>query len=959
MPKKRDSGGPSKTRVKRQLERIARARGGLERHDFLKDLVLAQLEGKDVWAFIESEMPLSHGVELTPGYSNLKRKRLLLIDDLQLFYDRYATEEDDILITFPSESELPGSKLIRAHYTPRIDWRFPRNRSSGSAIGTASSEDPADRGTQGGRSPGGRAAELGYLNRLIRVLEDRANCYSPLRGKSQERAGTLLFLPPEIRTATHITRHGTLDSTSYEDALDAFEAVTQAVVLGAPGAGKSTFLYRRTVDLAEKAKHDEHAPLPLFANLGDWTRDEPFGAFLSRSSEIGATVIELSDARRVVLLLDELNQMPLGKWRAKAHEIVKFKQRLNADTPVYVSCRLNDYGTALDLGLDTLTLEPLSPLQVRKALHLWETVFGRSPEDAEHIFWQLAGARELEPAFDRWVVNGGDADEFWLPGSWDQARRRLSWTQFLLWKKHIPAHRSLLRLASNPFMFAMFYGVAKPEGESGWAEELPKNKGALFSRFIDCLLDRQELLQVNEETGEVERTRNGELLLAGLRRIAWHMQKNRASAKQIEFDIARDEALGLVAGDKGLLKKAVSTSLLEGEELLRFRHQLLQEFFVAQALEERLMDLRADELWPEDRWWERNGWEEAYVLLAGFYRSDCTSVIRGLADTQPEVAAQCIVESGSEIADRDGLLLLLRAAWSPRMTDSHVESRPEARAAVGRALGRLRFSNGLPVDNRPGVGVRVVSGQFLPDIAWVAIPGGKFIYQDSTESLPPFAIARYPITNIQFEAFCDDKNGYGCDEWWKGMEHPERDRVAGEWDYSNHPRETVSWYEATAFCRWLSSRLGYHLGLPTQRQWERAARGPNGREYRWGDGYKNGYANTTELDGHDLGQTSPVGCYPQGATKLGIAEEPIDDLHGNVWEWCAGDPGGPGELTDSGNGSRVMRGGSWLGRPIYARAVYSYEDQPLYRVGNVGFRIVRAHPHRFGSPSSPTPAKDS
>jgi hypothetical protein len=90
-----------------------------------------------------------------------------------------------------------------------------------------------------------------------------------------------------------------------------------------------------------------------------------------------------------------------------------------------------------------------------------------------------------------------------------------------------------------------------------------------------------------------------------------------------------------------------------------------------------------DELWPRARWWQRSGWEEAAVLLAGLYSDDCWPVIDWLKDAQPEVAARCLLESGAAPPDAQGRLALpdawreaLRAAWLPRLTDIEREPRP-------------------------------------------------------------------------------------------------------------------------------------------------------------------------------------------------------------------------------------------------------------------------------------------
>ena len=203
------------------------------------------------------------------------------------------------------------------------------------------------------------------------------------------------------------------------------------------------------------------------------------------------------------------------------------------------------------------------------------------------------------------------------------------------------------------------------------------------------------------------------------------------------------------------------------------------------------------------------------MLLAGLYSDDCSPVLRWLKDAQPEVCAQCVLESGAAIADRETLFRELHDAWLPRLTDVEREPRPEARAAIGRALGRL----GL--DDRKGVGL---DANGLPDIDWVTIPAGDFVYQDGERRrLDGFRIARYPVTNAQFRAFLDADDGYRDHRWWRGLTEPDRDPKQPSWDIANDPRETVSWFEAMAFCAWLSHRTGLAIRLPAELEWERAA----------------------------------------------------------------------------------------------------------------------------------------
>jgi hypothetical protein len=248
--------------------------------------------------------------------------------------------------------------------------------------------------------------------------------------------------------------------------------------------------------------------------------------------------------------------------------------------------------------------------------------------------------------------------------------------------------------------------------------------------------------------------------------------------------VSRETAIQSLSSE-ALLKKAQDTTLLEGTDELRFRHQLLQEYFNAQALRHNMNEIRAEDLWPPQHWWRRTAWEETAVLLAGFHAGDCSAIIRWLANAQPEVAAQCIQESGAEIANETALLRELQSAWLPRLTDIEREPAPEARAAIGRALGRL----GL--DNRKGIGLRPDG---LPDIDWVEIPGGEFLYQEERRRIKTFRMARYPVTNAQFQAFLDAGDGHTDDRWWKSLSHPSRNRTSrpGNWNESNHPRVAVS-----------------------------------------------------------------------------------------------------------------------------------------------------------------------
>jgi formylglycine-generating enzyme required for sulfatase activity len=201
------------------------------------------------------------------------------------------------------------------------------------------------------------------------------------------------------------------------------------------------------------------------------------------------------------------------------------------------------------------------------------------------------------------------------------------------------------------------------------------------------------------------------------------------------------------------------------------------------------------------------------------------------------------------------------------------------------------------------------------------------------------------VTNAQYQAFIDDR-GYEDDRWWVGLPKHIEKPWDPAWSEPNRPRERVTWYEAVAYTRWLSARLGLEITLPTEFQWEKAARGEDGREYPWGDGYRAGHANVNEgnIEGsHYLGQTTAVGLYPQGASPYGVL-----DLSGNVWEWCLNKLGSPEETDLAGQDARVLRGGSWVNGPDGARADDRGRYGPGFRDYGMGFRVLCVSPMPTG-----------
>jgi formylglycine-generating enzyme required for sulfatase activity len=227
------------------------------------------------------------------------------------------------------------------------------------------------------------------------------------------------------------------------------------------------------------------------------------------------------------------------------------------------------------------------------------------------------------------------------------------------------------------------------------------------------------------------------------------------------------------------------------------------------------------------------------------------------------------------------------------------------------------------------------------------IPGGEFMMGSDAPDAGPdeqpltpvtlseFYMSRHPVTNDQYEQFDPGHklkriNGAGGD----------------------HPAVYVSSLEAVKYCQWLGQRDGKNYRLPTEAEWEYAARGIDGRKYPWGNhDRRRGFANFADAsttfpwrdpeveDGYP--ETSPVGAFPRGASFFGV-----EDMAGNVWEWCldfyqplAGAPKRNPRGVASGS-RRVYRGGSWKSRFSNLRATARGSNASNYSCNDVGFRIV-------------------
>ncbi|MEQ8673155.1 MAG: SUMF1/EgtB/PvdO family nonheme iron enzyme [Aggregatilineales bacterium] len=698
----------------------------------------------------------------------------------------------------------------------------------------------------------------------------------------------------------------TVTVENFAELRDGIRQYKRVALIGDPGAGKTTTLERLAYELAEDATENDDGPLPVFVRMGAYTGDD-FTQFTE--SFFGGLSLTPYLPLRIILLLDGLNEMPsehLGK-------VTQWIEQ-NPDVSMIVSCRKLDY-VNLKLPLQRIDVAPLDLDRIRLFMSNY-----LEDEDVDTLFWGLAGYRTRE-AWIWYKQNNNEADwrALWyeqdtLGNGWEPERKILDeLRQNLRERQHLP---DMLDTVTNPFLLQIVIEVYFTEGEP------PRNKGDLFGHFVTMLFEERGKVAEKPDRVWINEVIQKQALSA----LAYRMQDQRTGTS-VPADWVRLVFSEAVPGidPETLLYFAASASILEYGTTVRFTHQLLQEYFAATGMGADINVASAKKYFPSDQWWEPTGWEETAVLLAGI-KGDATPVVEWLTPVQPDLAYRVAIESGVDCSET-----ALERLFIP---SEGARSSPYARAEWGR-----RISDS---DTRKGVGLR----DGLPDIDWVEIPAGEFIYQqDEKLTLPTFFIARYPVTYIQFQTFLDAEDGFKYPQWWQDMGHYQMQEMQNQNNpYANHPRDRISWYQAVAFARWLDSRLSkpdptMHIRLPLETEWEKVARGTDGREYPWGDGYRVGHANCDEQeDGNGpyfLNQTTAVGLYPVGQSPYGVC-----DMAGTVWEWCLNKYETPIDtLLDTSNDHRVLRGGSFRSLAKLLRTANRSYGSPYGRYFDGVFRL--------------------
>ncbi len=768
-------------------------------------------------------------------------------------------------------------------------------------------------------------------------------------------------------------------SRAEQDALtveDWFKQRPALVILGDPGSGKSTTMKRLALGLAQQ----DNTPLPILVSLNAYGKRLEEGIisfeeylpeyFHGKRAQLDPHKMRklFTDAlkqQKAVVLMDGLDEV--GIYRGPlVGQIEHFVRAWIPECPVL---RLpehplrgkkdeNEYQRALSqFNKESAKIKT----DYERDLREWQQSGNRMVATSRFVGYRdypLSDPRWQTVALNDW--NREEIDRFftgftlacelaWKGGENREEAQRLANLERLSLLRVIDANPGIRRLAGNPLL-ASLLALIKRQGVT-----LPERRVELYKLYMETMLrswNRARSLDKQPIGPEIDFSPTQRLLA----KLALHLRQTNPQGGLIHEEAMNDYLLNYFRDDdfsrmeaevkaKGFLDSVhkYSNLLIEkGHRQYGFIHLTFEEYLAGFGLalerDEELQKLFPDYLQQPELWQETLLLSLGVMAVINNDRDKANAVLDGLLKSAKPDA---VLFAGAALNDVGA-------------------------GVVGNRMVR-QIQQGLLAlgqDENQTLSVRRRAGLLLGDSGWlpddldllIHIPKGPFLCGEGKTPAAiqqDYWIGKYPVTNAQYQRFID-AGGYQNRTFWTEQGWQQRTEKVwqqpGYWQDSGwanplSPVVGVCAYEAQAYCSWLQTlvlahpdRFGlteavpesYCVRLPSNDEWERAARGVGGREYPWGKDFKAGCVNCAdswEIDAKDRGTTA-VGLFVQGASPDGLL-----DCSGNVWEWAF-----------SANENYYNRGGSWNYQTGNVRCAIRDRNHTDTRNVNFGFRLVLGSP---------------
>ncbi|MBL8179083.1 MAG: SUMF1/EgtB/PvdO family nonheme iron enzyme [Bryobacterales bacterium] len=736
----------------------------------------------------------------------------------------------------------------------------------------------------------------GDPERYIRALKEE-NSYFDVQGLKFGDSKAYRFPIDEYYIPLTTVARGAVEMRGVSLSLfDALRTHRRLMVVGDPGSGKSTFLRRAAYQAC--AEYSQGGPLPLkieasvLAEFILRKRKEKSGPADAASPDwipvfAGAQCEEKNQALsedyfraalksgRCLVLIDGMDETPDELQRQRLARLLQEAAR------AYDGCRFvltsRPEGKHSIDGFEEAAISDLEPDAIRAFLAKLARLLYSTDEVLERKFLD-----ELERA--------------------------------------VGGRREIRKLTRNPVMLTALVVLQHNN------VRLPEKRADLYGAILGWL---------SKQRAKPDRL-PAEVCLLRLRELALQMQNHEGGRRnQVTMPWAGDKLARSFGGRREEAERFLRAEQLDsgivvsrGNEIA-FWHLTFQEYLAAmeitgwkdEDLHELLLGNGAKIYQPE--------WRETALL--------CAALLYNVGPPKVEALVKKVLDGMGNhptLADRARCVGLI-GSLLPDLIGYQVE---DARYAESLRLVMDIFdkekSQSVPFDDKlkAAEALGLAGDPRLGKLEWVTIPETRnyWIGAQSRDprgrnydqnafgdealrqvTLPAFQIGRFPVTVAQYQAFVEEGTALDREpyRWEEQLEH------------SNWPVVDVTWHQATAYCAWAGGRL------PTEEEWERAARGPDCTRYPWGNSDIN--PSRANYAGSSVGHPTPVGLYPGGASEEGVC-----DMIGNVLEWTASE-------WSKASGLYVWRGGCFCFGPSSARSAYRYVNLPSGRYDYLGFRIAR------------------